>query len=67
MQRASKTRDQRAVQVKPFEGGNIRHCHSIEIYSFASISQTQRHPASEDLARDEIISPQRAELISQAT
>ena len=66
MERASKTRGQRAVQVKPLDDDNIRHSNSIEICPFASISPTDGHPASEDLVRREMKPRTLAELTGRA-
>jgi hypothetical protein len=57
---------QRAVQVKPFEGGNVRHSNSIEIWLFASPSPTQGHPAPENLVPCEMMPRSSAELIHRA-
>ncbi len=66
MDRAIRTRGQRAVQVKPVEGGNIRHSNSIEICPIASTSSIQGHPASDDLVGREIKPRNRTELTSRA-
>lgn len=57
---------QQAVQVKPFERGNIRQSNSIEICSLPSTSPVQGHPGIEGVVRCEMMPRSRAELISRA-